>query len=533
MPRQGARLSLTLADSGGRLPGHHQRGRGARLLRLPLRRRRVGAQQGLAHGGQRAGRAAHHQPGPEPHRRARPRSLRDGRVARPDGRPARVPRAAARRRVGRAARPGAEDPVHLSRRPDSPPPRAASSTAGRATSRASTGGRCRRGRPICRATSATCTSCSRASRCSSPTPRRRRSTSAATTSPPSWTSSSSPRSGSPRRSRASRARGASRSSTRWRARCTASRRGRRRSSTRSRSARRCTPGACRSRPSTSTSCASRPRPSACWACCSSPCRRSSSPWASASCSSPCAPSGAPRSSRATSSPTSRTSSRRRCRSSACSASCSRRGSTRARARRASTPASSRASRERLAHLIDNVLDFARLERGKASYNFAEGRLDEVVERALDVCRYRLDKEKMKLRTDIEPILPPVRMDEDAMTLVLLNLVDNAVKYAGEGGEVGRAPRARAGRRRAVGARPRPRHLRRRPAAHLRALLPRDERAHAQRARQRHRPVARQAHRRGARRARRGRERARPGLDLHGVRAGGAARDAGAEERAAS
>ena len=91
--------------------------------------------------------------------------------------------------------------------------------------------------------------------------------------------------------------------------------------------------------------------------------------------------------------------------------------------------------ERLTHLIDNVLDFARLERGKASYSFAEGRLDEVVERALDVCRYRLDKEKMKLRTDIEARLPPVRMDEDAMTLVLLNLVDNAVKYAGDGGEV--------------------------------------------------------------------------------------------------
>jgi two-component system, OmpR family, phosphate regulon sensor histidine kinase PhoR len=99
--------------------------------------------------------------------------------------------------------------------------------------------------------------------------------------------------------------------------------------------------------------------------------------------------------------------------------------------------------ERLGHLIDNVLDFARLERGKASYSFAEGRLDEVVERALDVCRYRLDKEKMRLRTEIEDRLPPVRMDEDAMALVLINLVDNAVKYAGEGGEVavhlGRVP----------------------------------------------------------------------------------------------
>jgi two-component system, OmpR family, phosphate regulon sensor histidine kinase PhoR len=91
--------------------------------------------------------------------------------------------------------------------------------------------------------------------------------------------------------------------------------------------------------------------------------------------------------------------------------------------------------ERLAHLIDNVLDFARLERGKASYSFAEGRLEDVVERALDVFRHRIEKEKLRLTTEMEPNLPPVRMDENAMTLVLLNLVDNAVKYAGEGGEV--------------------------------------------------------------------------------------------------
>ena len=82
--------------------------------------------------------------------------------------------------------------------------------------------------------------------------------------------------------------------------------------------------------------------------------------------------------------------------------------------------------ERLSHLIDNVLDFARLERGKASYQFAEGRLDELVDRALDLSRYRVEKEKMQLITVIEPELPLVRMDENALTLVVLNLIDNAV-----------------------------------------------------------------------------------------------------------
>ncbi len=91
--------------------------------------------------------------------------------------------------------------------------------------------------------------------------------------------------------------------------------------------------------------------------------------------------------------------------------------------------------ERLSHLIDNVLDFARLERGKASYDFSLGDMADVVERALDVCRYRLEKDKLKLRTFIDAGLPPVRMDHNAMTLVILNLVDNATKYAADGGVV--------------------------------------------------------------------------------------------------
>jgi two-component system phosphate regulon sensor histidine kinase PhoR len=91
--------------------------------------------------------------------------------------------------------------------------------------------------------------------------------------------------------------------------------------------------------------------------------------------------------------------------------------------------------ERLSHLIDNVLDFARLERGKASYDFAENDLSILLERALDVSRYRLEKERIKLHTKVAPDLPMVRMDENAMTLVILNLVDNALKYGADGGAV--------------------------------------------------------------------------------------------------
>ena len=90
--------------------------------------------------------------------------------------------------------------------------------------------------------------------------------------------------------------------------------------------------------------------------------------------------------------------------------------------------------ERLARLIDNVLDFARIERGKVAYNFAPGDLAEVVARALDVFRYRLEREGIKLTTEIGEPIPETLLDENAMTLVVLNLLDNAVKYGTTAGE---------------------------------------------------------------------------------------------------
>ncbi len=84
--------------------------------------------------------------------------------------------------------------------------------------------------------------------------------------------------------------------------------------------------------------------------------------------------------------------------------------------------------ERLSRLIDNVLDFARMERGRSAYEFNPGRLDEVVERSLDVYRHRLEREGFRLTTKIDSELPETLLDENAMTLLLLNLLENAVKY---------------------------------------------------------------------------------------------------------
>ena len=87
---------------------------------------------------------------------------------------------------------------------------------------------------------------------------------------------------------------------------------------------------------------------------------------------------------------------------------------------------------RLTRLIDNVLDFAKIERGRDVYEFAEGDVAEVVERALELSRHRLERAELELTTHIPPELPFLRIDANALTLAVLNLVDNAIKYAAGG-----------------------------------------------------------------------------------------------------
>jgi signal transduction histidine kinase len=87
---------------------------------------------------------------------------------------------------------------------------------------------------------------------------------------------------------------------------------------------------------------------------------------------------------------------------------------------------------RLSRLIDNVLDFSRIESGRKEYEFVDARLEEVVETAVETFQVRLRDSGFDVAYSppVHP-LPPVRMDPDAIGQVVHNLLDNAVKYSGE------------------------------------------------------------------------------------------------------
>ncbi|HEY3595662.1 MAG TPA: HAMP domain-containing sensor histidine kinase, partial [Polyangiaceae bacterium] len=88
--------------------------------------------------------------------------------------------------------------------------------------------------------------------------------------------------------------------------------------------------------------------------------------------------------------------------------------------------------ERLTALIENVLDFAKFERGKSAFEFRTGSVSQAVIRAVEVYRYRAEREEVEISVTVDPLLPDTLVDERALELVVMNFLDNALKYAKDG-----------------------------------------------------------------------------------------------------
>jgi signal transduction histidine kinase len=91
-----------------------------------------------------------------------------------------------------------------------------------------------------------------------------------------------------------------------------------------------------------------------------------------------------------------------------------------------------AESRRLTRLVNNVLDFSRLEQNRKKYNCSRFDLRETLEETIQLQRLRIQKAGMELTTDLPEAPAPVDSDPDAIRQVLINLIDNAVKYAASG-----------------------------------------------------------------------------------------------------
>jgi signal transduction histidine kinase len=91
--------------------------------------------------------------------------------------------------------------------------------------------------------------------------------------------------------------------------------------------------------------------------------------------------------------------------------------------------------DKLAQLVNNILDFARLESGQRALRLGPVDVHDVISTALESFRLRLEDEGFDWKVDCPEKVPLVRADPIALQHCVLNLLDNAVKYSGDRKEV--------------------------------------------------------------------------------------------------
>ncbi len=91
--------------------------------------------------------------------------------------------------------------------------------------------------------------------------------------------------------------------------------------------------------------------------------------------------------------------------------------------------------DRLALLINDVLDFQKLEAGKIRANIQENDINEVVGEVQKTMLSSAKKKGIDILLELDDNLPKIRFDRDKIIQVLTNLIDNAIKFTAEQGQV--------------------------------------------------------------------------------------------------
>lgn len=91
--------------------------------------------------------------------------------------------------------------------------------------------------------------------------------------------------------------------------------------------------------------------------------------------------------------------------------------------------------QRLTRLLNNVLDFSKIEKGKRRYHKEPASLAEIGRSVAETMQYPLMQQGFNLEVSIEEDLPAMRVDRDAMEQALLNLLSNAMKYSGSSRDI--------------------------------------------------------------------------------------------------
>lgn len=87
--------------------------------------------------------------------------------------------------------------------------------------------------------------------------------------------------------------------------------------------------------------------------------------------------------------------------------------------------------ERLTRLVNNILNFSRMEANRRQFHFRPTDVNAVVRDVMDVYEYQLQSKGFSTTVRLKSGLPLVQADDEALAEALHNIVDNAIKYSNE------------------------------------------------------------------------------------------------------
>ncbi len=90
---------------------------------------------------------------------------------------------------------------------------------------------------------------------------------------------------------------------------------------------------------------------------------------------------------------------------------------------------------RLAHLVNDLLDLSKIESGKFSLVLKPVKLFPIIERVLGGFKKQTANKSINVSSEVPDSISSIIADEDSIAQVLMNLLDNAINYTPEGGNI--------------------------------------------------------------------------------------------------
>lgn len=91
--------------------------------------------------------------------------------------------------------------------------------------------------------------------------------------------------------------------------------------------------------------------------------------------------------------------------------------------------------ERLSKIVNNILNFSKMEAGKRKYTFSKTDISSLMNHILSTYSFHLNKSGFTLSLDNKLTNSEVKCDSEALYEAIINLIDNAVKYCNDNKEI--------------------------------------------------------------------------------------------------